>query len=192
VRDPQGVGLIRRGDQEGSSCRSGFGGHVSCTDMTEQRPNERRSPRWTRGTADNLRRTSSGEKAVYSAEATTKTGAPRDASDAVTNQRIDETYRLGGEPESCRSKSPGQTVTERAGNVKKPQSRWRTQDQGRFTLADAAARQANLAMAFDEIDPRLFVGTHAARFVWLVFDTDPSGRMIAALQAGQGSDDLVL
>src|SRR5207244_5667837 len=103
-----------------------------------------------------------------------------------TNQRLDETYRLGAEPESFQLEKSGPNIYVNVPDLKQiVVVNRKTKDISRWPLQGVAS---NFAMALDETDHRLFVGTHApARMA--VFDTTP-GRMIAPLPGVQGSDDL--
>jgi WD40 repeat protein len=137
------------------------------------------------GGADNLRYDAAHERVYVGCGDDAKTGAIATI-DAVTNKRLDETYALGGEPESFQLEASGPNIYVNVPDLKQIVVVNReTKEITRWTLQGVAA---NFPMALDETDHRLFVGTHApARLA--VFDTT-SGRMIAALPAVQGSDDL--
>jgi hypothetical protein len=106
--------------------------------------------------------------------------------DATTNKRLDEEYKLGGEPESFQLEKSGPNIYVNVPDLKqivvinraaKAIARW-----------PLSGIESNFPMALDEADHRLFVGTHQpARLA--VFDTT-TGRMVAALPSVQGTDDL--
>lgn len=137
------------------------------------------------GGADNLRYDSANKRVYVGCGGDEKTGAIGTI-DAVTNKRLEETYLLGGEPESFQLEKSGPNIYVNVPDLKqivvvnrqtKQITRWKLQ-----------GVESNFPMALDEADHRLFVGTHApARLA--VFDTT-SGNMVAALPGVQGTDDL--
>jgi DNA-binding beta-propeller fold protein YncE len=137
------------------------------------------------GGADNLRYDAANRRVYVGCGDDSRTGAIA-AIDAVTNRRLDETYPLGAEPESFQLENSGPNIYVNVPDLQQIVVVNReTREISRWPLQGVAG---NFAMALDENDHRLFVGTHApARMV--VFDT-VSGRMITALPAVQGSDDL--
>ena len=135
------------------------------------------------GGADNLRY-DSATKRVYVACGDDQTGAIATI-DAMTNKRLDEEYKLGGEPESFQLEKTGPNIYVNLPGLKqiavinrttKAITRWSITVGGNFP------------MALDEADHRLFVGTHQPPRL-AVFDTN-SGHMIAALPSVQMTDDL--
>jgi len=135
------------------------------------------------GGADNLRY-DSATKRVYVACGDDKTGAIATI-DAMTNKRLEEEYKLGGEPESFQLEKTGPNIYVNLPGLKqiavinrttKTITRWSITVGGNFP------------MALDEADHRLFVGTHEPPRL-AVFDTN-SGHMIAALPSVQDTDDL--
>ncbi|MDB6082594.1 MAG: hypothetical protein JWN43_475 [Gammaproteobacteria bacterium] len=135
--------------------------------------------------ADNLRYDAANKRVYVGCGDDAETGAIS-AIDAVTNQRLEETYKLGGEPESFQIEKSGPHIYVNVPELKQIVVVNReTKEITHWTLQGMAT---NFPMALDESDHRLFVGTRApARMA--VFDTT-SGRMIAALPGVQGSDDL--
>jgi DNA-binding beta-propeller fold protein YncE len=135
------------------------------------------------GGADNLRY-DAATKRVYVAYGNERTGAIA-MIDAMTNKRLDEEYKLGGQPESFQLENsgpnvyvnlPGQKQIAVINRTTKAITKWPLTVEGNFP------------MALDEADHRLFVGTHQPPRV-AVFDTT-SGKMIAALPSVQDTDDL--
>jgi DNA-binding beta-propeller fold protein YncE len=106
--------------------------------------------------------------------------------DATTNQRIDEDYKLGGEPESFQLEKSGPNIYVNVPDLKQIAVVNRTTKA--VTHWSLNGIESNFPMALDEADHRLFVGVHVpARLA--VFDTN-SGRMVAALPSVQDGDDL--
>ena len=137
------------------------------------------------GGADNLRYDPAAKRVYVGCGDDAKSGAIA-VIDAVTNKRLDEDYKLGGEPESFQLEKSGPNIYVNVPDLKqiviinratKAVSRW-----------NLTGVESNFPMALDEGDHRLFVGTHQpARMA--AFDTT-SGRMVAALPGVQGTDDL--
>lgn len=135
------------------------------------------------GGADNLRYDAAARR-VYMACGDEKTGAIATA-DAMTNQRLDEEYKLGGQPESFQLEKSGPNIYVNLPGLKQIAILNRkTQEITRWPLTI----EGNFPTALDEEDHRLFVGTHEPPRM-AVFDTT-SGHMIAALPAVQDTDDL--
>jgi DNA-binding beta-propeller fold protein YncE len=136
------------------------------------------------GGADNLRYDAPTKRVYVGCGNNEKTGAIG-MIDAMTNQKLDEQYLLGGEPESFQLERSGPNIYVNLPDLKqiavinrttKAVTKWN------LTL------EGNFPMALDEADHRLFIGTHQpARMA--VFDTT-SGKMIAALPSVQDTDDL--
>jgi YVTN family beta-propeller protein len=135
------------------------------------------------GGADNLRY-DAATKRVYVACGNDETGAIATI-DATTNKRLDEEYRLGGQPESFQLEQSGPNIYVNLPGLKQIAVINRTTKAiTRWTLNV----EGNFPMALDEADHRLFVGTHQPPRM-AVFDTT-TGHMIAALPSVQDTDDL--
>lgn len=137
-----------------------------------------------KGGADNLRYDVANRRVYVACGDDEKTSAIA-AVDAMTNKRLDEEYKLGGEPESFQLEKSGPNIYVNVPDLKqiavinrstKAISRWP------LTVAQ------NFPMALDEADHRLFVGTREPATL-SVFDTT-TGRMIASLPSVQDTDDL--
>jgi DNA-binding beta-propeller fold protein YncE len=136
------------------------------------------------GGADNLRYDAATKRVYVGCGNNEKTGAIATI-DAMTNQRTDEEYKLGGEPESFQLEKEGPNIY-----VNLPDSK-QIAVINRTTKAIKKwplTVEGNFPMALDEADHRLFVGTHQPPRL-AVFDT-AAGRMIAALPSVQDTDDL--
>ncbi len=135
------------------------------------------------GDVDNLRYDAANKRVYvgYGDEDTAAIGAV----DATTNTRIEEEYKLGAHPESFQLETSGPNIYVNLPDLKQVAViNRRTHAISRWPLT----LEHNFPMALDEVDHRLFVGTHEpARLA--VFDTQ-SGRMITALQSVQDADDL--
>jgi hypothetical protein len=106
--------------------------------------------------------------------------------DAVTNQRFDEQYNIGGEPESFQLENSGPNIYVNIPDLKQIAVINRNTKQ--IIRWPLTGLRMNFPMALDETDHRLFVGTREpARLA--VFDTT-SGHMIAALPSAEDTDDL--
>ncbi len=136
------------------------------------------------GGADNLRYDAATKRVYVGCGEDEKTGAIATV-DAMTNQRLDEEYKLGGEPESFQLEKSGPNIYVNVPDLKqivvinrttKATTRWP------LTLG------LNFPMALDEADHRLFVGTRVPPRL-AVFDTN-SGHMVAALPSVGDMDDL--
>jgi DNA-binding beta-propeller fold protein YncE len=137
------------------------------------------------GGADNLRYDAATKRVYVGCGDDEKTGAIA-MIDATTNQRLDEEYKLGGEPESLQLEKSGPNIYV---NVPDPKE---------IVVINRATKQSthwplkgvesNFPMALDEADHRLFVGVHVPPRL-AVIDTT-TGRLIAVLPSVQDSDDL--
>ena len=137
------------------------------------------------GGADNLRYDAANKRVYVGCGDNEKTGAIGTI-DAVTNVRLDATYKLGGEPESFQLEKSGPNIYVNVPELK--QIVVVNRETKAITHWTLQGVESNFPMALDEADHRLFVGTHApARLA--VFDTT-SGKMVAALPGVQGTDDL--
>ena len=137
------------------------------------------------GGADNLRYDAATKRVYVGCGDDAKSGAIATI-DATTNKRLDEEYKLGGEPESFQLEKSGPNIYVNVPDLKQIVVINRaTKAIARWPLS---GMESNFPMALDEADHRLFVGTHQpARLA--VFDTT-TGRMVAALPSVQGTDDL--
>jgi hypothetical protein len=137
------------------------------------------------GGADNLRYDPATKRVYVGCGDNEKTGAIA-MLDAVTNRRLDEVYKLGGEPESFQLEKSGPNIYVNVPDLKQIVVVNRaTRQTTRWSLNGLAS---NFPMALDEAGHRLFVGVHAPPRL-AVFDTG-SGRLVAALPSVQDSDDL--
>jgi WD40 repeat protein len=137
------------------------------------------------GGADNLRYDAANKRVYVGCGDNEKNGAIGTI-DALTNERLDATYKLGGEPESFQVEKSGPNIYVNVPDLKQIVVVNReTKAVSHWTLQGV---ESNFPMALDEADHRLFVGTHSpARLA--VFDT-ASGKMVAALPGVHGTDDL--
>jgi hypothetical protein len=137
------------------------------------------------GGADNLRYDAATKRVYVGSGNDEKTGAIA-IIDATTNQRLDEEFKLGGEPESFQLEKSGPNIYVNVPDLKQ------------IVVVNRATRQithwplngveSNFPMALDEADHRLFVGVHVPPRL-AVYDTN-SGRLVTALPSVQDSDDL--
>src|SRR5580692_3371858 len=134
--------------------------------------------------ADNLRY-DAATKRVYVACGDDEASGAIAMIDATTNQRLDEEYKLGGEPESFQLEKNGPNIYVNVPDLKqivvinrttKELSRWPV------TVAQ------NFPMALDEADHRVIVGTREPATL-SVFDT-ATGKMVASVPTVQDTDDL--
>jgi hypothetical protein len=137
------------------------------------------------GGADNLRY-DSANKRVYVGCGDDEKNAAIATIDATTNQRLDEEYKLGGEPESFQLETSGPNIYVNIPDLKQIAVINRnTKEIKRWPLTGL---RLNFPMALDEADHRLFVGIREpARLA--VFDTI-SGHLIVALPSAEDTDDL--
>jgi hypothetical protein len=138
-----------------------------------------------KGGADNLRYDAATKRVYVGCGDDEKSGAIA-AVDAMTNQRLDEEYKIGGEPESFQLESSGPNIYVNIPDLKQIAVINRQTKQ--ITRWPLTGLRKNFPMALDEADHRLFVGIREpARLA--VFDTT-SGRMVAALPSAEDTDDL--
>ena len=137
------------------------------------------------GGADNVRYDAATKRVYVGCGDDEKTGAIV-AVDAITNQRLDEQYKIGGEPESFQLENPGANIYVNIPDLKQiAVINRQTKEITRWPLTGL---RMNFPMALDEADHRLFVGIREpARLA--VFDT-ASGHVIAALPSAEDTDDL--
>jgi DNA-binding beta-propeller fold protein YncE len=137
------------------------------------------------GGADNLRYDAATKRVYVGCGDDEKTGAIA-AVDAMTNERTDEEYKIGGEPESFQLESSGPNIYVNIPDLKQIAVINRQTKQ--ITRWPLTGLRMNFPMSLDEEDHRLFVGIREpARLA--VFDTT-SGRMIVALPSAEDADDL--
>jgi len=136
------------------------------------------------GGADNMRYDAATKRVYVGCGNNEKTGAIG-MIDAMTNQRLDEEYKLGGEPESFQLETSGPNIYVNLPDLKQIAVINRTT---KAITKWPLTVEGNFPMALDEADHRLFVGTHQPPRM-VVMDTT-SGRMIAALPSVQDTDDL--
>jgi DNA-binding beta-propeller fold protein YncE len=136
------------------------------------------------GSVDNLRY-DAANKRVYVGYGQDDRGAIGTV-DAMTNERLEEEYKLGAHPEAFELETSGPNIYVNLPDLKQIAVINRsTHAIKRWPMTTV---QHNFPMALDEAHHRLFVGTHApARMA--VFDTT-SGQLIAALPSVQDTDDL--
>jgi hypothetical protein len=137
------------------------------------------------GGADNLRYDAATKRIYVGCGDDEKTGAIG-MIDAITNQRLEEEYKLGGEPESFQLEKSGPNIYVNVPDLKE------------IVVVNRATKQvmhwplkgveSNFPMALDEVDHRLFVGVHVPPRL-TVIDTK-TGRLVAVLPSVQDSDDL--
>jgi hypothetical protein len=137
------------------------------------------------GGADNLWYDSANKRLYVGCGDDENTGAIATI-DATTNQRLDEEYKLGGEPESFQLEKSGPYIYVNVPPLKQIVVINRTTKEiKRWPLKGV---EENFPMALDEADHRLFVGMHVPPRL-AAFDTN-SGRMAAVLRSVQDMDDL--
>jgi hypothetical protein len=137
------------------------------------------------GGADNLRYDAATKRLYVGCGDDEKTGAIA-AVDAMTNQRLDEEYKIGGEPESFQLEKSGPNIYVNIPDLQ--QVAVINRQTKKITRWPLTRLRLNFPMALDEADHRLFVGIREpARLA--VFDTT-SGHMIAALPSAEDTDDL--
>jgi len=136
------------------------------------------------GGADNLRYDAANKRVYVGCGDDEKTSAIA-AVDAVTNKRLDEVYKIGGEPESFQLEKSGPNIYVNIPEMKQIAVINRnTKEISRWPLSV----YQNFPMALDEADHRLFVGTREPATL-SVFDTN-TGHMVASLPSVQDTDDL--
>ncbi len=134
------------------------------------------------GDVDNLRYDAANKRVYvgYGEDETVAIGTV----DATTNERLEEEYKLGAHPESFQLESSGPNIYVNLPDLKQIAVINRTTHAvSRWPLT----LEHNFPMALDELNHRLFVGTHQpARLA--VFDTN-SGHLVTALPSVQDTDD---
>jgi DNA-binding beta-propeller fold protein YncE len=136
------------------------------------------------GGADNLRYDAANKRVYVGCGDDEKTSAIVGV-DAMANRRLDEVYRLGGEPESFQLEKSGPNIYVNVPDLKQIVAINRTtKELSRWPLTLGQ----NFPMALDEADHRLFVGTREPATL-SVFDTS-TGHMVASLPTVQDTDDL--
>src|SRR5215469_6417453 len=136
------------------------------------------------GGADNLRYDVASKRVYVGCGDDEKTGAIGTI-DAVTNERLDATYKLGGEPESFQLEKSGPNIYVNVPDLKQVKVINRTTKE--ITQWPVTNLQ-NFPMALDEADHRLIVGTREPATI-SVFNTG-TGKMIASVPTVQDTDDL--
>jgi DNA-binding beta-propeller fold protein YncE len=137
------------------------------------------------GGADNLRY-DAATKRVYVACGDDEQNGAIAMIDATTNQRLDEVYKLGGEPESFQLEKNGPHIYVNVPPLKQiVEINRTTKEIKRWPLQGI---EENFPMALDEADHRLFVGSHVPPRL-VVLDT-ATGRTVATLPSVQDMDDL--
>ena len=136
------------------------------------------------GGADNLRY-DAATKRVYVGCGDDEKNSAIAAVDAMTNKRLDEVYKLGGEPESFQLEKNGPNIYVNVPDLKQIVAINRnTKELTRWPVTVAQ----NFPMALDEPDHRIIVGTREPATI-SVFDTG-TGKMVASVPAVQDTDDL--
>jgi DNA-binding beta-propeller fold protein YncE len=136
------------------------------------------------GGADNLRY-DSATKRVYVGCGDDEKNSAIAAVDAMTNKRLDEVYKLGGEPESFQLEKSGPNIYVNVPDLKQIVAINRTTKE--LTRWPVTVAQ-NFPMALDEADHRVIVGTREPATL-SVFDT-ATGKMVASVPTVQDTDDL--
>jgi WD40 repeat protein len=137
------------------------------------------------GGADNLRYDAASKRVYVGCGDDEKTGAIA-AVDAMTNQRTDEEYKIGGEPESFQLEGSGPNIYVNIPDLQ--QIAVINRETKKITRWPLTGLRRNFPMALDDADHRLFIGIREpARLA--VFDTT-SGRMVVALPSAEDPDDL--
>jgi DNA-binding beta-propeller fold protein YncE len=136
------------------------------------------------GGADNLRY-DAATKRVYVGCGDDEKNSAIAAVDAMTNKRLDEVYKLGGEPESFQLEKNGPNIYVNVPNLKQIVAINRT-TKGLTRWPVTVAQ--NFPMALDEADHRIIVGTREPATL-SVFDTS-TGKMVASVPTVQDTDDL--
>jgi DNA-binding beta-propeller fold protein YncE len=136
------------------------------------------------GGADNLRY-DAATKRVYVGCGDNEKNSAIAAVDAMTNKRLDEVYKLGGEPESFQLEKNGPNIYVNVPDMKQIVVINRTTKE--LTRWPVTVAQ-NFPMALDEADHRVIVGTREPATL-SVFDT-ATGKMVASVPTVQDTDDL--
>jgi DNA-binding beta-propeller fold protein YncE len=136
------------------------------------------------GGADNMRY-DAATKRVYVGCGDDEKNAAIAAIDAMTNKRLDEVYKLGGEPESFQLEKNGPNIYVNVPDLKQIVVINRTTKEiARWPLTVGQ----NFPMSLDEADHRVIVGTREPSTL-SVFDTG-TGKMVASVPTVQDTDDL--
>jgi DNA-binding beta-propeller fold protein YncE len=136
------------------------------------------------GGADNMRY-DPATKRVYVGCGDSEKNAAIAAIDAMTNKRLDEVYKLGGEPESFQLEKNGPNIYVNVPDLKQIVVINRTTKE--LTRWPVTAGQ-NFPMSLDEANHRVIVGTREPATL-SVFDT-ATGKMVASVPTVQDTDDL--
>jgi DNA-binding beta-propeller fold protein YncE len=136
------------------------------------------------GGADNLRY-DAATKRVYVGCGDDEKNSAIAAVDAMTNKRLEEVYKLGGEPESFQLEKSGPNIYVNVPDLKQIVAINRTTKE--LTRWPVTVAQ-NFPMALDEADHRVIVGTREPATL-SVFDTG-TGKMVASVPTVQDTDDL--
>jgi DNA-binding beta-propeller fold protein YncE len=136
------------------------------------------------GGADNMRYDAAAKR-VYVGCGDDEKNSAIAAIDAMTNKRLDEVYKLGGEPESFQLEKSGPNIYVNVPDLKQIVAINRTTKE--LTRWPVTVAQ-NFPMALDEADHRVIVGTREPSTV-SVFDTS-TGKMVASVPTVQDTDDL--
>ena len=136
------------------------------------------------GGADNLRY-EAATKRVYVGCGDSEKNAAIAAVDGMTNKRLDEVYKLGGEPESFQLEKNGPNIYVNVPDLKQIVAINRTTKE--LTRWPVTAGQ-NFPMALDEANHRVIVGTREPATI-SVFDTS-TAKMVASVPTVQDTDDL--
>ena len=136
------------------------------------------------GGADNLRYDAANKRVYVGCGDDEKTSAIATI-DATTNKRLDEVYKLGGEPESFQLEKSGPNIYVNVPDLKQIVAINRTTKE--ITRWPVTNLQ-NFPMALDEANHRVIVGTREPATI-SVFDTG-TGKMVASLPTVQDTDDL--
>jgi DNA-binding beta-propeller fold protein YncE len=136
------------------------------------------------GGADNMRY-DAATKRVYVGCGDGEKNAAIAAIDATTDKRLDEVYKLGGEPESFQLEKNGPNIYVNVPDLKQIVVINRTTKE--LTRWSVTAGQ-NFPMALDEANHRVIVGTREPATL-SVFETG-TGKMVASVPTVQDTDDL--
>jgi DNA-binding beta-propeller fold protein YncE len=136
------------------------------------------------GSADNMRY-DAATKRVYVGCGDGEKNAAIAAIDATTDKRLDEVYKLGGEPESFQLEKNGPNIYVNVPDLKQIVVINRTTKE--LTRWSVTAGQ-NFPMALDEANHRIIVGTREPATL-SVFETG-TGKMVASVPTVQDTDDL--
>src|SRR5579863_5525198 len=136
------------------------------------------------GGADNMRY-DAATKRVYVGCGDDEKNSAIAAVDAMTNKRLDEVYKLGGEPESFQLEKNGPNIYVNVPDLNQIVAINRTTKE--LTRWPVTAGQ-NFPMALDEADHRVIVGSREPATL-SAFDTT-TGKMVASVPTVQDTDDL--